>query len=358
MSLTGKIRTVRSSRSGYGSYTYYSSYQRSRRERIPFSRTHHNFILFCFAFATTNEMREDLFWQWVQYGHLFTDDQKRTILELRTRDNENMHSLGFLDLSGSLTLRSIFASALGSLTNNIGDFLNSSLEWARTPQGHDFWMQLNRRFGRCWSCITRGTINSSSLELGIPEFRGVMAANISARVIGRDELMNSFFFNYDEMRRLRREERDRQLREARETVQRELERARLEQNVRVDVAEMEGAEMEYNQQDTAVNTSGRLSQEEINRAYEALRDWTNMHSAARSRFDDIASPIESVRAPVDHEVVFPEVTTAANTATSPVAEQGTTPIAGQGTQSHAERRISWSFIDPFGFGLSGGTDNH
>lgn len=193
MSLSGKIRFPKPSRSG----SYYSSYQRSRREETTFSRTHFNFILFCFAFATNDNMQEDLFWQWVERAHAFSPEQKEVILSFRTRDNENMHSVGFLCLARNVRLYDTIAEAMRRYGNAIGQFLNHSLEWARTSQGHDFWMDLNRRFDHCWTCIRRATINSAP-NIGIQEFKSAIMANISAHLLGRHELMNNFFFNYDE----------------------------------------------------------------------------------------------------------------------------------------------------------------
>ena len=209
MCLSGKIRYKMSSRSG----GYYSSIQRNSRQTA-YSRTHFNFILFCFAFVTTNDMREDLFWEWVRQAHCFTPEQRDGILALRRRENESSRSVEFLaTLSCSLYLRNTILNALERHgANNIGQFLNHTLEWARTSQGHEFWLNLNRRFDHCWTCISRALLRPIRSDIGFDEFRSAIRTNISAGLLRPDELTNTFFLSYEEdlrrydERQLRREQ--------------------------------------------------------------------------------------------------------------------------------------------------------
>ena len=203
MSLSGKIRFQKSSRSG----GYYSSSPRPSRPAVVYSRTHFNFILFCFAFVTTNDMREDLFWEWVRQSHCFTPEQRDGILALRRRENESSRSVEFLaTLSSSLYLRNTILNALERHgASSIGQFLNHTLEWARTSQGHEFWCNLNHRFDHCWTCISRALTRPIRPDLGFDEFSVAIRTNISAGLLRSDELTNTLFFSYEENLRRYRE---------------------------------------------------------------------------------------------------------------------------------------------------------
>lgn len=374
MCLSGKMRYKMSSRSG-GYYTH----QERRREEAPYSRTHFNFILFCFAFATTNDMREDLFWEWVRQAHCFTPEQRDGILALRNPETENSRSIGFLCLARSLYLRNTILQALERIgANNVGQFLNNSLEWGRTSQGHEFWANLNRKFNNCWMCVTRAVMRPTSPNLGIHELRMAIRTNISAHLLAPTE-MNPFFLTYEEDLR-QYDERQRQ-RAQELTRQWDLELGHTSgdrsSEERVEAVETEGHADEPgdNDQDGIAYTGQNvevhfITQEE----YARMRSTMQANSALVEpsydtlpdgsvivRFSDGSAMRMANGATVEQPAtgdgllgqISPQGTTAANTATSVPGRESTT---GQ-----TRRSFHFSYVDPFADLMwpgSGGTNNH
>lgn len=383
MCLSGKIRYKMSSRSG----SYYSSTQRQSRPAVVYSRTHFNFILFCFAFATTNDMPGDLFWKWVRQSHCFSPEQKDGILALRRPENENSHSVEFLmTLSRSIYLRETVLQALERHgASNIGQFLNNTLEWARTSEGHGFWCDLNHRFDHCWSCISRAVMRPIRPDLGFHEFRVAIRTNISAGLLRPDELTNRFFLSYEED--LRQYE-ERQIRRAEElSHQWEIElrgtSGDRSSEERVEAVEAEGHPDEpgdngqYGVRITAPNgveTHFITDEEyqrirtavEANRARATPRYDTLPDGSVIVRFSDgsamrmangvtVEQPVtgEGLMGQTGTQGTTPVGTTAANTATSTPGRESTT---GQ-----TSRPFHFHYVDPFADLMwpgGGGTNNH
>ena len=389
MCLSGKIRYKMSSRSG--SY-YYSSTQRQSRPAVVYSRTHFNFILFCFAFVTTNDMQGDLFWKWVRQSHCFSPEQKDGILALRRPENEDSHSVEFLiTLSRSLYLRNTILNALERHgANNIGQFLNNTLEWARTSEGHGFWCDLNRRFDHCWTCISRAVMRPIRPDLGFDEFRVAIRTNISAGLLRPDELTNRFFLSYEED--LRQYEQRRLQREQELAHQWDLELRSTpgdrssEERVEAVETEAHADESGDNGQDGIAYTGQNgevhfITQEE----YERIRSAMNVNRArATPIYDTLSDGSIIVRFSdgtamryMTHHTPNGEVTDMIDATERPatgdglmgqVGAQGTTSTGATAANtadtsaSHAPRRSSsFFYVDPFE-GLtwpgSGGTNNH
>ena len=379
MCLSGKIRYKMPSRSG----SYYSSIQRQSRPAVVYSSTHFKFILFCFAFVTTNDMREDLFWEWVRQAHCFSPEQKDGILALRNPQTENCRSIGFLTLTRNAYLRNAVLQALERHgANNIGQFLNNTLEWARTSQGHGFWCDLNHRFDHCWTCISRAVMRPVRPDIGVHEFRVAIRTNISAGLLRPDELTNRFFLSYEED--LRQYEHQRQEEFSRQWSA-EVERIsedRREAGERVQTEGILPDEPGDNGQDgvriTAPNgvETHFITDEEYQRIRAAME--TNRARAAR-RYDTLPDGSVIVRFPdgsamhVGNGVAVEQPVTGEGLM-GQIGEQGTTPIGAtaantatsvpgrESTTGQTSRHFHFSYVDPFADLMwppsSGGTNNH
>lgn len=357
MCLSGKIRYKMSSRSG----GYYSSNQRPNRQAA-YSRTHFNFILFCFAFVTTNGMREDLFWEWVRQAHCFTPEQRDGILALRRPENENSRSVGFLaTLSCSLYLRNTILGALERAgANNIGQFLNHTLEWARTSQGHEFWLNLNRRFDHCWTCISRATMRPTRPDLGFDEFRSAIRTNISAGLLRPDELTNTFFLSYDED--LRRYE-ERQLRRQQElNRQWNIELGRTSGD-RSSEERVEAVETEGHADEPGDNGQDGEAHFTTTPVYDTLPDGSII-----VRFPDGSAVRHIANGLATEAPAVAEQPTTGGGIMSQIGMQGTTAVntadsvpGRERTDGQTRRSFYFSYIDPFEdlrWNSGGGTNNH
>lgn len=275
-----------------------------------------NFIFFCFAFATENTASPDLFWQWVRQNIIFTPEQKNILLALR-EDGAGIHSLDFVDLSSSLTVYSVLRDALRTVGSDPGQFINHTLTWSDTVEGHTFWSRINSRFATCWDCIRRANASPISTELGLMDLRSALMANISARMIGRNELMNDFFFDYEHMRLERRQARERQLREEMRQAREAVEREAQERPEVVDNATLTDVQP--------------ISQEELERIFSEMQHGSWVHYTQVEPSGLSGSTAESIQAQ--------PTTMASNTAT--IASQGTT------AEEPRNHRVRVSFLDPF-----------
>ena len=369
MCLSGKIRYKTSSRSG----GYYSSSQRPNRQAA-YSRTHFNFILFCFAFVTTDDMREDLFWEWVRQAYCFTQEQRNEILALRRPENENSRSVEFLvTLSRSLYLRNTILNAIERYgANNIGQFLNHTLEWARTSQGHEFWLNLNRRIDHCWTCISRALMRPTRSDLGFDDFRSAIRTNISAGLLRQDELTNTFFRSYDEELRRYEERQFRRQQELNRQWNMELSRVSGDRSSEARVeAEGHPDEPGDNGQDGEVNFA--VTQEEYARIRSAMAENRAGFATPTSetlsdgsiivRFSDGSSMRYTPNGQAAEAQVVAEQPVTGDGLMGQIGVQGTTAINTAATSASQTSRRSPGFfyVDPFE-GLmwngGGGTNNH
>ena len=325
-------------------------------------------------------MREDLFWEWVRQSHCFSPEQKDGILALRRPENENSRSVEFLvTLSRSLYLRNTILNALERHgASNIGQFLNNTLQWATTSQGHGFWAGLNHRFDHCWTCISRAVPRPIRQDLGISEFRTAIRANISAGLLRPDELTNTFFLSFEED--LRQYEQRRLQRQEEMAHQWDLETGRLREDrdtVEPVEAESHADPIGENGQDgvriTAPNgvETHFITEEdyqriraaaEANHARETPRYDTLPDGSVIVRFSDgsamhVGNGV-AVEQPATGDGLMGQIglqgTTAANTATNVPGRESTT---GQ-----ARRSFSFRYVDPFADLMwpsgNGGTNNH
>ena len=381
MCLSGKIRYKMPSRSG----SYYSSIQRQSRPAVVYSSTHFKFILFCFAFVTTNDMREDLFWEWVRQAHCFSPEQKDGILALRNPQTENCRSIGFLTLTRNAYLRNAVLQALERHgANNIGQFLNNTLEWARTSQGHGFWCDLNHRFDHCWTCISRAVMRPVRPDLTINELRTAIRTNISAGLLRQNDLTNPFFLSYEEDLRQyeeRQVQRERELARQWESELRSVPGDRSSEE-RAEATEAEGHSDESgdNGQDGVAYTGQNgevhfVTQEE----YQRIRAAMEMNRARATpsydtlpdgsiivRFSDgsamrMANGV-TVEQPVTGEGLMGQTGTQGTTPVGATAANTATSVPGrESTTGQASRHFHFSYVDPFADLMwpgGSGTNNH